>query len=135
MPALPRSVLSGPKVRIPHRAYYLFCGSLPDLWRWGPTGYAARSRVHLACGPHLVRAGDVDPHWAGLGAPAADALSDQTREHLAGQLGVPQRGPDAAHGLDHVEKRPRPGDREFDGSPTAVLGQHHQDTGQLPGAR
>ena len=76
-PAFPPSVLTGPKVVIPNRAYYLFHGSLSEFGDWG-------ARAELAPGwprtqmpdPSFIWpadhawciANDVDPHYAGIGA-------------------------------------------------------------------
>lgn len=76
-PAFPPSVLNGPKVVIPHRAYFLFHGSLSEFGDWGASAELApdwpRSRMpdpafiwpadHAWC-----IANDVDPHFAGIGA-------------------------------------------------------------------
>ena len=72
----PRSVLDGPKVRIPNRAYYLFHGALSDLGDWGAAGmWPGQPRASMP-DPAFIWpadrtwcvANDVDPHWAGIGA-------------------------------------------------------------------
>lgn len=75
LPPFPRSVLDGPKVVLPHRAFYLFRGPLSDTGNWGA---ADESPGHLRqdMPPAFVWpadhawcvANDVDPHWAGIGA-------------------------------------------------------------------
>lgn len=75
-PAFPASVLTGPKVMIPHRAYYLFHGALSDFGDWGAAEmWPGQPRLHLP-DPAFIWpaertwcvANDVDPHWAGIGA-------------------------------------------------------------------
>lgn len=78
-PAFPRSVLNGPKVTIPHRAYYLFRGALADFGDWGAADmWPGQPRQHMP-DPAFIWpadrtwcvANDVDPHWAGIGAETA----------------------------------------------------------------
>lgn len=78
-PAFPQSVLYGPKVVVPHRAYYLFQGSVSDLGDWGAADeWPGQPRVHMP-DPAFIWpadhawcvANDVDPHWAGIGAGVA----------------------------------------------------------------
>jgi hypothetical protein len=77
---LPPSVLEGPKVVVPERAFYLFRGALADLGDWGadprtPDG----PRLPMPPSPAFIWpadhawcvADDVDPHWAGIGAGTA----------------------------------------------------------------
>jgi hypothetical protein len=75
-PAFPRSVLDGPKVVVPNRAYYLFRGKLTDFSDWGPAEiWPGQHRLHMP-DPAFIWpadrtwcvANDVDPHWAGIGA-------------------------------------------------------------------
>ncbi|WP_240646028.1 hypothetical protein [Georgenia sp. SYP-B2076] len=74
-PAFPRSVLDGPKVVVPNRAFYLFQGRLTDFGDWGaaemwpgrPRSLAEPAFVWPADHAWCV-ARDVDPHWAGIGA-------------------------------------------------------------------
>ena len=75
-PAFPPSVLHGPKVVIPSRAYFLFRGSISDFGDWGAAdAWSGQPRQHMP-GPAFVWpadhawciANDVDPHWAGIGA-------------------------------------------------------------------
>jgi hypothetical protein len=83
-PAFPPSVLHGPKVVVPNRAYFLFRGSASDFGDWGAADeWAGQPRQHMPA-PAFVwpadhawcLANDVDPHWAGIGAdfPAIDQL-------------------------------------------------------------
>ncbi len=81
----PPSALAAPKVVIPHRAYFLFHGTVSDLGDWGgldetrpvqprPNNFNPAfiwPADHAWC-----IANDVDPHWAGIGAgtPAIDQL-------------------------------------------------------------
>ena len=75
-PAFPPSVLDGPKVVIPHRAYFLFRGSLSELGDWGAADrWPGEPRLTMP-NPAFVWpadqmwciANDVDPHYAGVGA-------------------------------------------------------------------
>ena len=75
-PAFPPSLLHGPKVVIPNRAYYLFRGPLSDFGDWGAAEeWPGQPRLHMP-NPAFVWpadhawciANDVDPHWAGIGA-------------------------------------------------------------------
>ena len=68
--------LEGPKVVMPHRAYYLFEGRLSDVGTWGTadlgsgepgTGMQVPAFVWPADHAWCV-AKDVDPHWAGIAA-------------------------------------------------------------------
>ena len=77
-PAFPPSVLDGPKVVIPHRAYFLFRGSLSELGDWGAADrWPGEPRLTMP-NPAFVWpadqmwciANDVDPHYAGIGADA-----------------------------------------------------------------
>ena len=79
-PAFPPGVL-GPRVRHPHRSYFLFQGPVSDLGDWGAADVAPGiRRQELA--PAFVwpadhawcLAADVDPHWAGIGG--SDELID-----------------------------------------------------------
>jgi hypothetical protein len=83
-PAFPSSVLRGPKVVVPNRAYYLFRGSVPDFGNWGAADlWPGQPRLHMP-NPAFIWpadrawcvANDIDPHWAGIGAdvPAIDRL-------------------------------------------------------------
>jgi hypothetical protein len=75
-PAFPPSMLRGPKVVVPHRAYVLFRGSVTDLGDWGAAdrwpGLPRRDLPDPAFiwpADHAwCVANDVDPHWAGIGA-------------------------------------------------------------------
>jgi hypothetical protein len=75
-PAFPSSVLRGPKVVIPNRAYFLFRGSVSDFGDWGAAEmWPGQPRLHMP-NPAFIWpadhawcvANDVDPHWAGIGA-------------------------------------------------------------------
>jgi len=75
-PAFPPSVLHGPKVVVPHRAYFLFRGSISDFGDWGAAdAWPGQPRLHMP-DPAFIWpadhawcvANDVDPHWAGIGA-------------------------------------------------------------------
>lgn len=65
--------LEGPKVVLPHRAYYLFEGRLSDLGSGMDPPAFIWPADHAWC-----VAKDVDPHWAGIGADRAviDLLVD-----------------------------------------------------------
>jgi len=83
-PAFAPSVLQGPKVVIPSRAYYLFRGPISDLGDWGAADeWPGEPRRHMPPPAFIwpadhawCIANDVDPHWAGIGAsiPAIDEL-------------------------------------------------------------
>lgn len=75
-PAFPPSVLNGPKVVIPDRAYYLFRGSLLEFGDWGAADMRpGQPRLDMP-DPAFIWpadhawciANDVDPHYAGIGA-------------------------------------------------------------------
>lgn len=75
-PAFPPSVLHGPKVAVPNRAYFLFRGSVSDFGDWGAAEeWPGQPRLHMP-DPAFIWpadhtwcvANDVDPHWAGIGA-------------------------------------------------------------------
>ena len=54
-PWFPASVLSGPKVHIPHREYMLFRGHLDDVGHWGATDpTTGSSKDEELPGPHLL---------------------------------------------------------------------------------
>ena len=54
-PWFPARVLTGPKVRIPHREYMLFRGHLDEVGHWGATDPATdSSRDEELPGPHLL---------------------------------------------------------------------------------
>jgi len=75
-PAFPPSVLDGPKVRVPHRAYFLFRGALADVGDWGAAEmWPGQPRLGMLVPAFVWPAdrawcvtNDVDPHWAGIGA-------------------------------------------------------------------
>jgi hypothetical protein len=75
-PAFPPSVLNGPKVVVPNRAYFLFHGAVSDLGDWGPAEmWPEQSRLDMPDPAFIWPAdhawcvtNDVDPHWAGVGA-------------------------------------------------------------------
>lgn len=77
-PAFPRSVLAGPKVTIPARAYYLFRGPLAEFGDWGAADRRPGQPRESMPDPAFVWpadhawcvAKDVDPHYAGIGADA-----------------------------------------------------------------
>jgi hypothetical protein len=78
-PAFSPSVLRGPKVVIPSRAYFLFRGSISDFGDWGAADeWPGQPRQHMP-NPAFIWpadhawcvANDVDPHWAGIGADLA----------------------------------------------------------------
>lgn len=75
-PAFPPSVLNGPKVVVPNRAYFLFHGALSEFGDWGAAEVSPRRpRSHMP-DPAFIWpadhawciANDVDPHYAGIGA-------------------------------------------------------------------
>ncbi|MGH3924283.1 MAG: hypothetical protein ACRDTT_15710 [Pseudonocardiaceae bacterium] len=75
-PAFPPSVLHGPKVVVPHRAYYLFRGPVSDFGDWeAAQEWPGQPRLQMP-DPAFIWpadhawcvANDVDPHWAGIGA-------------------------------------------------------------------
>ena len=75
-PAFPPSVLHGPKVVVPNRAYFLFRGSTSDFGDWGAAdAWPGKPRQNMP-DPAFIWpadhawcvADDVDPHWAGIGA-------------------------------------------------------------------
>jgi hypothetical protein len=78
-PVTTRSTWDGPKLVLPHRAYYVFRGAVTDLGDWGgPEMWPGRSTTYVP-DPAFVwpadrawcLADDVDPHWAGIGADRA----------------------------------------------------------------
>lgn len=77
-PAFPPEVLSGPKVDVPNRAYFLFRGKLTDFGDWGASGTEPGEPRTGMPDPAFIWpadhawciANDVDPHWAGIGADA-----------------------------------------------------------------
>lgn len=75
-PAFPPSVLQGPKVVVPNRAYFLFRGSIFDFGDWAAAdAWPGQPRPDMP-DPAFIWpadhawciANDVDPHWAGIGA-------------------------------------------------------------------
>lgn len=75
-PAFPPSVLNGPKVVVPNRAYFLFHGTLSEFGDWGAAElWPGHPRSHMP-EPAFIWpadhawciANDVDPHYAGIGA-------------------------------------------------------------------
>jgi hypothetical protein len=75
-PAFPPSVLNGPKVVVPNRAYFLFHGAVSDLGDWSAADmWPGQPRPQLP-DPAFIWpadhawcvANDVDSHWAGVGA-------------------------------------------------------------------
>lgn len=75
-PAFPPSVLSGPKVVVPDRAYFLFRGAVSEFGDWGAAEvWPGQPRPDMP-NPAFIWpadhawcvADDVDPHWAGIGA-------------------------------------------------------------------
>lgn len=77
-PAFPASVMDGPKLHIPDRAYFLFRGKLSDFGDWGAADmWPGQPRFSMP-NPALIWpadhawciANDVDPHWAGIAAGA-----------------------------------------------------------------
>jgi hypothetical protein len=82
-PAPPPTGLNGPKVVIPHRAYFLFHGTLSEFCGWDTDGiWPGHSHSQLA-DPAFIWpadhswcvANDVDPHYAGVGADST-AIND-----------------------------------------------------------
>ena len=75
-PAFPSSVLHGPKVVVPNRAYFLFRGTISDFGDWGAADMWPGQPHHGMPDPAFIWpadhawcvANDVDPHWAGIGA-------------------------------------------------------------------
>jgi hypothetical protein len=99
-PAFPPSVLHGPKVVIPNRAYYLFRGSVSDFDDWGAAEmWPGQPRLQMPNAAFIwpadhawCIANDVDPHWAGIGAdvsavdelladPRLDVVAADPRQH------------------------------------------------------
>ncbi|WP_407342189.1 hypothetical protein [Pengzhenrongella phosphoraccumulans] len=89
-PAFPRSVLDGPKVVLPNRAFLLFRGPLSDFGNWGAAvQWPGQPRSHMP-GPAFVWPADhawcvtkdVDPHWAGIGADALAITSLMADDRL-----------------------------------------------------
>lgn len=86
-PAFPPMVLDGPKVVVPHRAYFLFQGALSDVGHWGEAdswrgGHGTYLPAFVWPADHAwCIAKDVDPHWAGIGAnpQAIDQLRTDSR--------------------------------------------------------
>jgi hypothetical protein len=88
-PAFPPSVLDGPKLGVPHREFYLFRGPLSDFGDWGAADmWPGQPRFDMPPPAFVWPADhawcvtrDVDPHWAGIGAPAGaiDRLCADTR--------------------------------------------------------
>ena len=83
-PAFPHSVLHGPKVVVPNRAYFLFHGKISELGDWDAAeNWPGQPRSDMP-DPAFIWpadhawciANDVDPHWIGIGAdtPAIDRL-------------------------------------------------------------
>jgi hypothetical protein len=78
-PAFAPSVLDGPKVVVPARAYYLFHGRLADFGDWGAAEmWPGQPRLDMPSPAFIwpadrawCVAADVDPHWAGVGADGA----------------------------------------------------------------
>jgi hypothetical protein len=75
-PAFPSTVLSGPKLVIPNRAYFLFRGAVSEFGDWAAAelwpgqprpGMPNPAFIWPADHAWCV-ADDVDPHWAGIGA-------------------------------------------------------------------
>jgi hypothetical protein len=88
-PAFPPSVLEGPKLVIPHRAYYLFRGGLSQFGKWGAADmWPGQPRLDMP-DPAFIwpadhawcLANDVDSHYAGIGASsvASEALLTHSR--------------------------------------------------------
>lgn len=82
-PAFPPSVLEGPKVVVPNRAYILFQGTLSEFGDWGAAEmWPGQHRLNMP-NPAFVWpadhawcvSNDVDPHWAGIGADVS-AIAD-----------------------------------------------------------
>jgi hypothetical protein len=77
-PAFPPTVLDGPKVTIPGRAFFLFRGSLADFGDWGAADQRPGEPRDWMPDPAFIWpvdhawciADDVDPHYAGIGADA-----------------------------------------------------------------
>jgi hypothetical protein len=77
-PAFAPSVLNGPKVVVPNRAYFLFRGSLSEFGDWGVAEMSPRRPRSCMPDPAFIWpadhawciANDVDPHYAGIGASA-----------------------------------------------------------------
>jgi hypothetical protein len=75
-PAFPASVLDGPKVEVPGRAFFLFRGPLSaagdwgaaDLWPGGPERDMPPPAFVWPADHRWCLTNDVDPHWAGIGA-------------------------------------------------------------------
>jgi len=96
-PWFPASVLTGPKVCVPHREYMLFRGHLDDVGRWGATDpTTGSSKDQELPAPHLLwpadhrrfAATDVDSDltWVGgsrglIDAVTTDPTLDAERVH------------------------------------------------------
>jgi hypothetical protein len=72
---VPPPVLDGPRVVVPHRAYFMFHGPLYEAGDWGAGETWPGRPSHLKWpafawpADHAwCVASDVDPHWAGIGA-------------------------------------------------------------------
>jgi hypothetical protein len=80
---------SRPRVVVPHRAFFLFHGTLDDLGQWDLTevwpdqpGLGVPDPAFIWPADHAwCVANDVDPHWAGIGA-SADAIDELERHSL-----------------------------------------------------
>lgn len=76
-----------PKVTVPHRSYFLFCGEAPDIDGWNsprmegiPSGFAVPPPAFIWPADHAwCLAFDVDAHYAGIGAEP-EAIT-QLRRH------------------------------------------------------
>jgi hypothetical protein len=94
---LPPGVAPGPLVELPHRRYALLRGRLDDLDAWeAEVGRGLPIAPPAFVWPADHRwcfAGDVDPHWAGIGA-SAEAI-----EALTGDSGLDVVGADPAEPL------------------------------------
>jgi hypothetical protein len=87
------------RVRLPHRSYALFHGSLNDIDAWaGEAGRGAPVPPPAFVWPAdraWCFASDVDPHWAGIGAgrAAVDALlADPALDVVPARPAEPQPG-------------------------------------------
>ncbi len=86
-PAFPPSVLNGPKVVIPGRAYFLFRGKLSEFGDWGAAEmWPGQPRLDMPDPAFIWPADyawciakDVDPHYAGIGA--SSTAIDQLLAH------------------------------------------------------
>ncbi|GAB2587095.1 hypothetical protein Aab01nite_50650 [Paractinoplanes abujensis] len=100
-PAFPPAVLNGPRVELPHRSYFLFRGPLTDFAQWGAADmWPGQPRFGMPDPAFMWPADhawciarDVDPHWAGIGAPTtaiAELIADPRIDVVPADPAQPQ---------------------------------------------